>query len=128
MAKAKVARLEIAPTPGKSDMLRLLDKLRAGVERGAVFGLMVTAIEADTLFTNYHVGDISPTNRLGYLMFQVHDLLHATSAALHRSFGAIGREGSGSTFSTRSGNVGSYPESNRNSRHACRSSMVIHRW
>lgn len=59
-------------------MLATLRTLIKAVEDDEVLGLMVTAIQADARFTCYQVGAVTPTNRVGYLMFQIHDLLHTT--------------------------------------------------
>lgn len=71
-------RLTVAESPGKGDMLELLDNLRKGVECGEVLGLMVTVISGDMKFDNFSCCDRIPaTQRIGYLMCHVTDLVES---------------------------------------------------
>lgn len=73
----KVRQLTVAKSPGKADMLRLLDHIRQGVESGEIIGLMTTLIGSDMKFDNYSCGDISAATRIGYLMCHVDDLMRS---------------------------------------------------
>ena len=72
-----VARLAVPESPAKSDMLELLDHIRAGVECGEIIGVMVTAVGTEMKFANYSCGALPATSRIGFLMCHVDDLIRS---------------------------------------------------
>jgi hypothetical protein len=72
-----VARLAVPEPPGRREMLEMLDGIRQRVENGEIVSLLVLAVGVDSTFDTYSTGDIPVTQRIGYMMCHVNDLVRS---------------------------------------------------
>lgn len=82
---AGVTRLEIAQSPAKERMLKMLDKLREEVARGDVISLLALTIRTGEQFDVDVAGEIRMAALAGILGRAHLDALEAMESAEHRN-------------------------------------------